>query len=856
MSKKKQQSGQLPGQIQESPDSREGRQEKRLKRKSNKWKKKIKKVSHVRKPEGLSLEEWQVALRKKIAAEQRMSVKNVGAHPVFSTFKVKNPATDKTYRVVISGEALGINYCTCPDFSINTLGTCKHIESVLRRLRRIKGGRRSLKEGFHPECSAVTLRYGLKRRAAFLLGTKAGGKLRKLVPEFFDKELFLTEKGFHRFDEFMRRASALRDEIQYHDDAMEFIANVRDMEVRKKRIKKTFPDGIDSPQWNNLLKTKLYPYQKEGALFASCAGRSLIADEMGLGKTIQAIAASEIMAKCFGIEKVLVICPSSLKFQWEQEIKKFTERSVQIIQNSLPCRHRQYKEKSFFKIVNYDVIHRDALPVSEWEPDLIILDEAQRIKNWKTRMARSVKQLKSPYALVLTGTPLENRLEELHSIVDFIDRYHLGPLFRFLHNHQTVNEEGRVVGYRNLNNLGSSLNKILVRRKSEEVLKQLPERMDKNYFVAMTSEQQDIHEEYRVVVARILAKWKRYNFLTEKDKQLLMMALQKMRMVCDNTYLIDQDMIHGPKVDELEIQLKEIFENPQAKVVIFSQWLRMMELITRMLKVNGWKYAFLHGGVPSNKRGELVKTFQEDAKCGVFLSTEAGSVGLNLQNAAFVINIDLPWNPAVLEQRISRVHRMGQKNPVHVINFISEGGLEHGILGLLQFKQSMFSGVLDKGDNEIFMGTTKFNRFMKTVEKSTESLEEQEDSKRESQGEMLRDAEASRQEITGEHEIREEEQPIRSAQRGEQEEDSLKGILRIGASFLKDLSDSLDGQKSKEAASTGHGLPSGIRIFTDKDTGKRTFQIPVPEEKTLNQLTEVIGSFFNVLKKNNRINGK
>ncbi|MCK4993787.1 MAG: DEAD/DEAH box helicase [Candidatus Omnitrophica bacterium] len=813
-----------------------------------KRKKEAKKISHIQKPEGLSLEEWQVALRKKIAVEQRMSVKNVGTHPVFSTFRVRNPATDKTYRVVIAGEALGINYCSCPDFSINTLGTCKHIESILRRLRRKKGGRQALREGFHPEYSAVTLRYGLQRRASFLLGREASEKLKKIVSEFFDEKLFLTDKGFQCFDEFMLRTSVLKDEIQYHNDAMEFIADARDMELGKRRLKKAFPKGIDSPRWKHLLKAELYPYQREGALFASFAGRSLIADEMGLGKTIQAIAASEIMAECFGIEKVLVVCPASLKFQWKQEIERFANRGVQIIQGLLPYRHRQYQEKSFFKIVNYDVIHRDIAPILEWGPDLIILDEAQRIKNWKTRMAQSVKQLKSPYALVLTGTPLENRLEELHSIVEFIDRYHLGPLFRFLHKHQIVNEKGKVVGYRNLNRLGDSLKKILVRRKSKEVLSQLPERINKNYFITMTKEQQDIHNDNKDTVVRIASKWNRNHFLTEKEKQILMMSLQNMRMVCDNTYLIDQDMIHGPKIDELEVQLKEIFENPRAKVVIFSQWLRMMELITRMLKVNGWNYAFLHGGVPSGKRGELIKAFKKDAKCRIFLSTEAGSVGLNLQNAAFVINIDLPWNPAILEQRISRVHRMGQKNPVHVINFISQGGLEHGILGLLKFKHSMFSGVLDKGDNEVFMGTTKFNRFMKTVEKATESLEDKDDSNKESYEKLLKEREVSMQEITEEHEIKAQKQRDRVTRRGLEGEDSLKTMLRLGASFLKDLSNSLDGQKPKEASSTGPKLPLGIRISTDKDTGRKTFQIPVPEEKTLNQLKEVMGSFLNILK--------
>src|SRR5439155_7717737 len=137
----------------------------------------------------------------------------------------------------------------------------------------------------------------------------------------------------------------------------------------------------------------------------------------GLGKTIQALAATEILAAAAGVERVLIVAPTSLKHQWKQEIEKFTARDAVVVQGLTASRQRLYHADSFFKIVNYEVLHRDLESVHRWGPDLIILDEAQRIKNWKTRAARTVKQLPSQHAIVLTGTPLENRLEELHSIV-------------------------------------------------------------------------------------------------------------------------------------------------------------------------------------------------------------------------------------------------------------------------------------------------------------------------------------------------------------------------------------------------------------------------------------------------------
>jgi len=828
------------------------------------------KISYIKKPQGLSLEKWQILLRQQIAKEQKFKIKNIGDYPVYSDFSVKNPVTDKTYRVSIGGEDLGMSYCSCPDFKVNTLGTCKHVESVLNKLRRQKGGRKDLREGIQLDYSVVTLRYGLQRRVAFVLAKDSSEALKSLVSNYFDTDLFLTEKGFGNFDKFVKKTNELEDHIRYHDDALELIAHVRDDGLRKKRIGKMFPQDIRGAQWKTLLKTNLYSYQREGVLFAASAGRCLIADEMGLGKTIQAIAASEVMAKCFGIEKVLIICPASLKFQWKREIERFTKRDAEIIQGPLKQRHRQYAGEAFFKIVNYDVIHRDLDVISEWVPDLIILDEAQRIKNWKTRMAQSVKQLKSTYAIVLTGTPLENRLEELHSIVSFIDHHHLGPLFRFLDRHQQVDDGGKVVGYKDLHNLGRSLESIMVRRRSSEVLKQLPERIDKNYFVPMTKEQKDLHEDYRSTVARIVNKWQRYHFLTEQERQIMLNCLQKMRMVCDNTYLLDQSMIHGNKVKELEIQLEEIFEDPDAKVVIFSQWLRMMELVTAMLDVNDWKHVFLNGSVPSHKRGDLIKTFHDDPSCRIFLSTEAGSTGLNLQNANVIINMDLPWNPAVLEQRISRVHRMGQTQPVRVINFIAQGGIEHGMLGLLKFKQSMFSGVLDKGDNNVFMGESRFNRFMKTVEGTTDILKSEDGETGQAVEEMRKEQAESREDV-GERSTKERDEittlsqdklRILSEQSGsnglqhennevkENQSQAVKEFLRMGASFLNKISDCLSeeqGEEGERAVQMESSL--GIRFHKDKNTGKKTIQIPLPEDETLEQVSHVIKSLLSVLKK-------
>jgi SNF2 family DNA or RNA helicase len=242
------------------------------------------------------------------------------------------------------------------------------------------------------------------------------------------------------------------------------------------------------------------------------AGRILLADEMGLGKTIQAIAAIEIFARFLNVKKVLIICPTSLKYQWKREIEKFTTRDATIVEGMVHKRRELYACDSFIKIISYGLCRNDGDLIGKWSPDMVIIDEAQRIKNWKTQTAKAVKKIDTEYALVLTGTPLENRIDELHSIVEFVDRYRLGPLFRFLNNHQMLDEHGKLAGYRNLRTINKTLEGILLRRTKKEIADQLPGRTDKNFFVELTKEQVSWHNEYYEIVCRLVNKMDKDRF--------------------------------------------------------------------------------------------------------------------------------------------------------------------------------------------------------------------------------------------------------------------------------------------------------------------------------------------------------
>ncbi len=215
---------------------------------------------------------------------------------------------------------------------------------------------------------------------------------------------------------------------------------------------------------DNLLKTSLYPYQKEGIRFAFEKGKSIIADEMGLGKTVQAIGAAELLRKSGLVSSVLIICPTSLKYQWQKEIEKFTDSSAVVIEGNPIRRAQMYKEDAFYKIVSYHAMNRDVRMKGEMYAECIIMDEVQRLKNWNTQIARSARHIHSDYSIVLSGTPLENKLEELYSVMQLVDQYCLGPYYKFIEETTVRDETGKVLSYRNLNMVSEKIRSRLIRR--------------------------------------------------------------------------------------------------------------------------------------------------------------------------------------------------------------------------------------------------------------------------------------------------------------------------------------------------------------------------------------------------------
>lgn len=778
-----------------------------------------------------------------------MAVAAVDEKNLPGEYEVKNPQTKQTYKVVYRGEDSPWNYCSCMDFKTNRLCACKHLEKVKLWISETRG-KKVHKE--LPAYTSVYLSYTEGRQVKIRVGSDHHEEFMRLAAHYFDAEGVMFPYAFDDYDKLMTEALAIDPSFRFYQDAIDFIIEQRERKFRRQLISKYTDERLDQ-----LLTVSLYPYQKEGIRFAFERGRSIIADEMGLGKTIQAIGTAELLRREGLAEQILIVCPTSLKYQWQREIERFTKDTDHSLEHPLTLviegnplkRKEQYASDIPYKIVSYNCMSNDVKMWGSLQTEVLIMDEVQRLKNWKTQISMAARKVRSDYAVILSGMPLENKLEELYSVMEFADNYCLGPYWQFRADCIVTDDGGKVIGYQNLNKVGETARERLIRRTKKQVALQMPKRTDQNIFVPMTKEQMSIHEEYKQSVANLVYKWRKMHFLTEKDRQRLLQFLSMMRMVCDSTYILDQKSRCDTKIAETMSILQSVFDNGDEKVVIFSQWERMTRLIAYELDKMGVGYEYLHGGVPSAKRRDLISNFTDDPESRVFLSTDAGSTGLNLQAGSIMINLDLPWNPAVLEQRIARIYRLGQERNVQVINLVARGTIEEGMLGKLRFKTAMFEGVLDNGEDTIFLGNeTKFTAMMDTLGEVLE--EEQQQS---SEVPEVSDTEADKPEPMKEESPKNEESAKQDTptQQDQAEEETVSSspfpahsvprqpqeLVAQGISFFSGLAQTLQSPEATQQL-------VDTLVETNAETGESHLRIPVPDKQTVQTLLNFVGKLF------------
>ncbi|MBM9537625.1 DEAD/DEAH box helicase [Desulfobulbus alkaliphilus] len=741
------------------------------------------------------------------------------------------------YQVTLHDPEADIGHCSCPDFLGNRLGTCKHLLHLGTHVLKNKGFRKQLAREHFPYIDIFWDGAAGRPRLFHEQTAKLEDDLRELLAQLFDQQGLFRDDNLLAFLPHLERLEKhklirLQEPLLHKLDEAALDHELLEAEAAASNL----------PDLTPLLKVQPYAYQEAGIRFCLYKKSALIGDEMGLGKTMQAIVLGLLKKELFGFNKILIITLASLKQQWLREIENFTHEQGCIIAGSARERRNGYQdESSLFKISNYEAVLRDVMIISRYKPDLIILDEAQRIKNFATKTAEAIKSLPRQHALVLTGTPLENKLEDVYSIIQFLDPDLLSPLWQFAADHFLLsrNKKGKILGYRNLDKLHQKLQSLVIRRRKEEVLDQLPDVVRNDYFIDLHHKQAEIHLGLTQSLLPLLNK----KFLTPMDLRRIQVLLLKMRQVCDSTHLLDRETHISPKLIELNGILDELVLRNNRKVVIFSEWTTMTALIGMQLSRAGIPFVELTGKIPVHKRQALIDEFTNNPACKVFLSTDAGGTGLNLQAADSVINFELPWNPARLNQRIGRIHRIGQKaRCINVVNLICKQSIEEKILAGIKLKGELFDSVFAGGQDIVMFDRAKRQELVNqlremlgeepapVIPESIPSREIPAETPHFLNPEILavEDAEDDAADFLGEE--REVETAVMAADqpqdhslpRERQSPEQMEEVLNQGMTFIGSLLEMATGKKLESTAATGK------MVTIDQETGEVTLKFKLP----------------------------
>ena len=638
--------------------------------------------------------EQQIAERRERAAGAVAKILERPAGGLYGDYRVQS-ASEKTYRVAMRGPGLFENYCSCPDFAVNTLGTCKHIEALLARLRQRHGKALDRKQ-YQRARASISLQYGDTIEVRLRLPASPSPTLGALAAEYFDAAGLLRREHFGNFAGVLEAFRKADDQAVIYSDALEYIERENEigegLDLEKKLLAK-FARGQDPLA--GVLKTKLLPYQVRGAIFAACRGRVVLADDMGLGKTVQ-ILALLALEKSRGhlAEPALVIAPTSLMTNWFNEARKFApELKVLVLHGS--DRRQNFNAISEHDVVltTYPLVARDheVLLARDWH--MAVLDEAQTVKNPDAATSRWVRGIKAMHRFCLTGTPMENHLGELWSIMNFANPGYLGDKSAFARQWRTPIEKRADIGRAAV--LAQRVKPFLLRRTKAEVASELPPKSEIIETILLEGSQRDLYDSIRLSMSTKVRKAIADRGLA-KSHILVLEALLRLRQACCDPALLKLDDGVERRSAKLERLMEMVLEllSEGRKIIVFSQFTSMIDLVRIRLDAEHIRYSVLTGVTKDRK--SAIEGFQNGASEVFLISLKAGGVGLNLTAADTVIIFDPWWNPAVEQQAIDRAHRIGQDKAVFVYRLVAAGTVEEKMDELKARKRALADSLFDR----------------------------------------------------------------------------------------------------------------------------------------------------------------
>jgi SNF2 family DNA or RNA helicase len=471
-----------------------------------------------------------------------------------------------------------------------------------------------------------------------------------------------------------------------------------DIEARKRKLLDY--DSIQKAALSDEIKASLRPYQQSGFHWLQALDElgwgGCLADDMGLGKTLQTISFLQYLKEKYPGSTQLVVCPTSLIFNWENEIQKFCPSLKFYTHYGL---QREFNEKHFAEydvvLTTYGVVRNDLEHLTAFLWQYIILDESQAIKNPEARVTKAVQQLHAVNRVILSGTPIQNNTSDLYSQFNFLNPGLLGS--REFFNREFANPIDKQGNQEKTQHLKKMIHPFTLRRTKEQVAKDLPDKTVTVLWCTMEAEQRKIYNAYRDSYRNTLLK-KIDEEGIGKSGMYVLEGLLRLRQICDHPALVEKDnesFRSAVKIEELTREMQENAGNH--KFLVFSQFTEMLQLIKQSFETAGISHCYLDGSTSMPKRKEQVEQFQEDESIKAFLiSLKAGGVGLNLTVADYVYLVDPWWNPAAEQQAIDRAHRIGQKRKVFAYKMICKDSVEEKILKLQEKKKMLADDLIQE----------------------------------------------------------------------------------------------------------------------------------------------------------------
>ncbi|MFY7863435.1 SNF2-related protein [Roseateles sp.] len=640
---------------------------------------------------------------------------------VFGDYQVRALQGEGSWRVNVRGSNPAECRCTCDEFLFGALGRCEHVEFVLGSLLDDAEQRGRLEQGDATEYSEIRLGHGARRYLRWRQGRSCPAALSEAARGMLDDRGRLRADADDDVQTLLALAAEAGHELRVEPGVWALLALGRDARRRIQVLEQACPQGLESASLRSLLRIPLPLYQLEAAIFAACAGRSLLACDLGLGLYAPAYAAAALLSSHFGLERVLILCAESAQSRWLTEAQTLSPAPAQMIWGDASARRAQCVPNPEggpeIRIASSASLGQDLALLQTYAPELIIVDEAQRLD---AQALSHLRQLDQGLMLMLSSQVLDEQPQTLMPLVDLLDRHRTGPWDQFLSRHVRRDAQGGVAGFVALEALDQSLERLMFSQSRADLQSTLPAALVQLRGVPLTELQQELQAPLLAQLRQAVARWQRSAYVSDAEQLKLRELLQSLRRLAIAPQLLGEavagsEATEAPKVLAAAAVCREMLGASVDHLVVFCQWDDALQLLAERLRLQGLPVLHLQPEGRLVDQQAKVSDWLQKPQPSVLLCSDLASLGLRLSGERVgLINLELPWSEALLEQRLQSLiddHSRG----LPLIQMLAQTGLESALLQTMDAHTDVPAAGLDGGSRMHLLQGEDLQRFMQAV---------------------------------------------------------------------------------------------------------------------------------------------